>query len=299
MFVIFCEVIIISLLLLLFFTDCPVEASLRKSDVLRKVVSVEGESSLKTKRVASAKASKSDVRECRHLADEVRSVADGHADLKAVFAGVAAAGDHNAVDAAEGGGHAGHELEAADARGVLRLHEGSEGALGLGPLNSNKSVCVVEGLELEAGELDQMGCKVLHVLLVARAVDDKVDVVLETAHNSVVDGPAPCIGDDRVLDGLVGRVLDVYNSHLLDELLAVGAVDAHLTHVRNVEDRSALAAEFNFLLHAEPVVEHGHFPPEKVDELGALLLVELVEGGAAQRAAAVRRSAGCGKHLFL
>lgn len=278
------------------FTDCPVETSLRESDVLREVIAIESEGSLQSKGITSAKASKGDIGDSSHLPNELGGGPDGHADLKAIFAGIAAARHDDPTNAAEGGVHAGHELEVADAGGVLGGHEGGNGALGLGPLDGHESVGVVKRLELKAGELDQVCCKVLHVLVVAGAVDDKVEVILEAADDGIVDGATARIGDDRVLQRAVGSLLDVDDSHLLDEFLTVGPVDAHLTHVGNVEDGGTLAAHFDLLLDTKAVVKNGHLPPEKVDELGPALLVEFVERSATKRAAAVRRSAGCGKH---
>ena len=116
---------------------------------------------------------------------------------------------------------------------------------------------------------------------VGRIADQEVLLVAHPADNGVVPAPPLLVEHERVTALAHGHPQDPAGADAIQEPLGVGTVDAEPSHVRDVEHAPA-CADLAMLID-DGAVEDGHRPARELHHLGALLDVEVVEGGSVQR----------------
>ena len=149
-----------------------------------------------------------------------------------------------------------------------------------------------------------VGLQVLHVGVLAAGVHHQEDVAEGGArgcvgahHHQVVEQAAAGVGEKRVALLADAQVDHVHRHQAFQRGGGVGAHQAHLAHVRDIEQRRRLAALL-VLGHQAAGVLHRHGIAGKGHHAGAQALVQRVQGGleqgAAQRAAP-RRDRGASR----
>ena len=251
-----------------------------RRDLVVHLVTVERHRSLETQRVARAEAAGDQPLGLARLQKrfpQVDGVLGLAVDLKAIFTGVARLGDEGADRAlAEVQGHVFDEGVVLGGD-VLLIAELFENVAGPGALQGDLApvVALVAVVDV-AGEmtLDPGGV----LFAVARVDDEPVIVRCAAVDDEVVDDAAIVVAEHRVLDLAVFHVRNVGGDDLLHVGDGVGALEAKLAHVGNVEQTGLFTNGHVLGNHAGGIL-HGHQEAAEFDDLAAHVHMRLVKWG--------------------
>ena len=132
----------------------------------------------------------------------------------------------------------------------------------------------VRGLERRA-QMREIG-------VAAGGVDDHEQAVRDAADDQIVEHAALLVGQHRVAQPALAEPRDVARHQRLERRAARIAMDQHLAHVGDVEQRGRAPA-VPVLGHDAGRVLHGQRPAGEIDHPAAELEVQLVQRRAARR----------------
>ena len=251
------------------FLHGPVQASLYGGGGDVEIVAVQAQARFQAQRVARAQANGLNFRLCQQGARQGFGLRGGYGDFKAVFARVAAA-RHQAVGTGDGQAGAGHEHQLRRARCQARQHGSGLRALQRqqGLVGQWHHLAALANLRLDVGDVPHL----------TGAVDDDEDFIRPHAQeHQVVDDAARLVQQQAVALLAHGQVDHIDGHQRLERGGGVGADEAQLAHVRDIE-QTGLRARVQVLGHQARRVLHGHGITSKGHHARAQFEVQCVQG---------------------